>query len=434
MKKCKYCGEDNSLFCTGCGKPVSHGNLCPHCGASVSEGDTFCQNCGKNVKEPSCESHEHEQGGLKSGFKKYIVYVIGGVLLFGIIGYFSSNGNMTPNELHEVVEVVNDNCIIADYDENKVYPGEYIFDAVMTDAALNKKDATYTMKIDGNRVSVSDGEMSFMGDIDNELKIVVGYDPNDGIHAYSITLTPNDREGKEWKGEWQSNAIFYNVTLTLKECRQKGEPVKITQERNDVEEPEEVTEENTDWLQGHWVYEQGNYKGHFIIRDNTLTQYSSMNPERFNGTFRIEGDEIRAKLIDGMDLVAKIDYTNQRIDYGDGQWMHKISSESDGDNANSTDTSSTQQRPFSDEQDILARIYNQRFRHSSGLEIRIDGYGRIEIDGDPAGVVSVIRYNSEGALLRYGNGMYGEGKILLKIDGNKLLLQDTADGSVFYQR
>jgi hypothetical protein len=82
----------------------------------------------------------------------------------------------------------------------------------------------------------------------------------------------------------------------------------------------------------------------------------------------------------------------------------------------------------------MARLYNQRFRHSSGLEIRIDGYGRIEIDGDAAGVLSVLRYNSESALLRYGNGIYGEGKILLKINGDKLLLQDTADGSVFYQR
>jgi len=113
----------------------------------------------------------------------------------------------------------------------------------MTDAALRKVETTYTMKIDGNKVSMSDGEMTFQGNIDNELKIEVGYDPNDGLHAYSITLRPNDREGKEWKGEWQSNAMFYNITLSLKECKYKGKPVKITQERKDVEETEEVAEE-----------------------------------------------------------------------------------------------------------------------------------------------------------------------------------------------
>ena len=82
----------------------------------------------------------------------------------------------------------------------------------------------------------------------------------------------------------------------------------------------------------------------------------------------------------------------------------------------------------------MARLYNQRFKHSSGLEIRIDGMGRIEINGDPAGALSVLSYDSESALLRYGNGIYGVGKVLLKIEGNKLLLQDTADGSIFYQR
>ena len=27
--------------------------------------------------------------------------------------------------------------------------------------------------------------------------------------------------------------------------------------------------QNLDWLQGHWVYVQGNYKGHFIIQLST---------------------------------------------------------------------------------------------------------------------------------------------------------------------
>ena len=43
-----------------------------------------------------------------------------------------------------------------------------------------------------------------------------------------------------------------------------------------LKKTEDYIEENDlDWLQGHWVYEQGNYKGHFIIQGDKITQYSS---------------------------------------------------------------------------------------------------------------------------------------------------------------
>ena len=131
-------------------------------------------------------------------------------------------------------------------------------------------------------------------------------------------------------------------------------------------------EENLDWLQGHWVYEQGNYKGHFIIQGNSITQYSSMNPERYEATYRIEGDELRAKLIDGMDLTVKIDFASN---------------------------------------------------------------GGIYIDNDYAGVVSVLTYNSTSALLRYRGGAYREGKIAVTMDGNgRMRLTDPVDGTVWYQK
>lgn len=52
--KCPNCGaqiNDDSLFCTECGKPIPQGSVCPYCGASVNEGDAFCQSCGKRVDE-----------------------------------------------------------------------------------------------------------------------------------------------------------------------------------------------------------------------------------------------------------------------------------------------------------------------------------------------------------------------------------------------
>ena len=54
MKECPNCHaqiEDDSLFCTECGKPFPQENTCPHCGTQMNEGDPFCQNCGKKPDE-----------------------------------------------------------------------------------------------------------------------------------------------------------------------------------------------------------------------------------------------------------------------------------------------------------------------------------------------------------------------------------------------
>ena len=218
-----------------------------------------------------------------------------------------------------------------------------------------------------------------------------------------------------------------------------GESYKISSiEKMYPEGKKQGNKPNTDdltWLQGHWVYEQGHYKAHIKISGNIIQTYSSKNPSPEIATFTIEGDELVANTR-GIATAVKIDFVKHKIDWGEGQWMHKVSSGTEQYYSSSDGALNSQQRqrPFTDGQDIMARLYNQRFKHSSGLEIRIDGMGRIEINGDPAGALSVLSYDSESALLRYGNGIYGVGKVLLKIEGNKLLLQDTADGSIFYQR
>lgn len=119
-------------------------------------------------------------------------------------------------------------------------------------------------------------------------------------------------------------------------------------------------------------------------------------------------------------------------------WDTPVDDDSQGDDSYSSSTEdnsvSKERLIFSNEQYIIGYLLNQRFRHSSGLEIRFDGDGRIYIDGDPAGVISVVRHDSESAILRYGNGMYGEGKLFMQYANGKIQLTDTADGSVFFQK
>lgn len=103
------------------------------------------------------------------------------------------------------------------------------------------------------------------------------------------------------------------------------------------------------------------------------------------------------------------------------------------DSYNSTNTSSTS-KSFANEQYVTMYLANQTFTNGSGVDIRIDGSLGMYIDGDYAGVVSVLRYNSTSALLRYGGGAYGEGKIGVSIEDGRLILNDPTDGTTWYQK
>lgn len=91
-------------------------------------------------------------------------------------------------------------------------------------------------------------------------------------------------------------------------------------------------------------------------------------------------------------------------------------------------------KKFLNAQYVVGYLANQSFRASDGLTMRVDGDGRLYVDGDYAGVLSVLRYTSTSALLRYGGGMYGEGKLTVNIVGDKFTLTDPTDGTVYYQR
>ena len=128
---------------------------------------------------------------------------------------------------------------------------------------------------------------------------------------------------------------------------------------------------------------------------------------------------------------SAIDESESNKSYNSG-YEEESQSSSDDNSSMSTNTSSS--RTFNSEQIVVGYLANQSFRESDGLTMKIDGSGRLYIDGNYAGVLSVLRYNSTSALLRYGGGMYDEGKIRVDIVGSKLQLTDPTDGTVYYQR
>lgn len=366
--KCRNGHEvaDNVRFCPTCGAEILSGNkFCTKCGSERMGTEKFCSQCGTPFDVEPNINHIVLNEEKNSSFKKYLPYIIGAVVLLGIIGVFASRSLYGSDNSKSVVAdsmAVNNNAqkvesdaVISDYDERLIYQGEYEFDAVLTDATLEKKNSTFTIKIDGNKVSVPMDEGKVMsGHIySDDLGIDVVYDYGDDLHWISLTIKPNDKEGKEWVGEYAFTGMRFDAVLKLKEIKHKGEAVKVTEERKADNDSETIADDNS---------------------DDSSTTYSS-----------------------------------------------------------STTTSSSS-RTFYSEQIVIGYLANQSFRASDGLTMRVDGDGRLYVDGDYAGVLSVLRYSSTAALLRYGGGMYGEGKLTVQIVGDKFQLKDPTDGTVYYQR
>ena len=332
MKQCPNCGAqiaDDSRFCSECGKEITQANVCPHCGASVGESDVFCQNCGKKPTDTPIEANEAVyEGEKKSGFKKYLPYIIGAVVVLAIIGYFSSKDSKDANENQSIV----------------------------TDSlAIDESDK-------GN---------------------------------FSI----NSDEAKDALHNILSKAI--NVADTFSD---KGYVQQYFTER---------------------------YTEKFTIKDISLTSSNEakasvgMSSELYVADF-----DIILKKENGRWLIDNVD--EKSIENNSESDVYKNDNKEEESNYQKSGTSSS--RTFYSEEIVVGYLANQTFRSSDGLTIRVDGSGRLYVDGDCAGVLSVLRYNSTSALLRYGGGMYGEGKLIVQIVGEKFTLTDPSDGTVYYQR
>lgn len=353
MKQCHNCGAqiaDDSRFCAKCGKEIPQSTVCPHCGASVGESDAFCQNCGKSLNEkPSSEPITYEEEQPKSRFKKYLPYIIGAVVVLAIIGYFNSNdsnSSSSPNDKEvqttdSVAEIVEEKTLNsgADYTEEDIkntleamykqilYAADTVnYDSKYTSAEyqsiLNK---AYAVAVDE---VVLDADHWIQGqDCDKPSMSVVSVKKESDTKAIAevkIKLF----QGDDYQSRVRLVLLFENGKWVVDDFISFGDGGEEYSEKaylkKYIEDCQSKPKEDYSWLQGHWVYEQGNYKGHFIIQGDKITQYSSMNPERETSTFRIEGDEILSRIANGVNLAVKIDFANHTIDYGDGNWMHKV--------------------------------------------------------------------------------------------------------------
>ena len=339
MKKCPYCGSqiaDDCRFCTECGKEIPQSTVCPHCGENISEGDAFCQNCGKKPTDTPIEANEtvyEEEAEKKSGFKKYLPYIIGAVVVLAIIGYFSSNDSKGGSDTQTVVV---DSLAERNNEIEDSKPSTNPFVGKTYKGGGNGGGLGINMRItfvdDKECLCVSDWYQAYS----TEKQIRCAYDVKDNhviIHVnddgnkYDLDFDVKE-DGRVLsfdKSDPSAGGSMGNDYMSLEIV--DGNATDGTDEGRFAAEDSGANEErNLDWLQGHWVYRQANYEAHLIIHELTITQYSSLNPTPTAYTYRVDDNEIMARPIanDGTDFVVKLDTHNHRIDYGDGNWMHKI--------------------------------------------------------------------------------------------------------------
>ena len=210
MKKCIHCGAqiaDDSRFCSECGKEITQANVCPHCGASVGEGDAFCQNCGKSLNEnPSNEPITYEEEQPKSGFKKYLPYILGIITLIAVCGgwwyYDTSKSPLTTNMVENdsiTAEVVSSQNSVTT--QLKDLPKDFCFDNVLS-LLNNPNNSTYAQQCGLSKLYEETNEKGYYD-------IVYGYDVNKGEkntfsfgykvifasdHAYYFNYTSSSEE------------------------------------------------------------------------------------------------------------------------------------------------------------------------------------------------------------------------------------------------
>ena len=327
MKKCPFCGaemSDDSLFCTECGKELSKGNKCPHCGATVSDGDAFCEKCGKKITESPNEEVITNDVEKKSSFKKFMPYIIGAIALLMIIGYYSSNQSSEESRNEDGVEQVTDSKSsdkVNDNSEQEIQAKKDFLEKFYKEKNGREQSDEYAYikkNVTANGFQILKDLYDF--ECDGECLATWAFDYEEGSDIGDFkSRNILSQDDNNFLVESEYEYAKYSVLLTVVKEGDTYKIDRIEQKGTISLVSEQMKTENLDWLQGHWVYQQGNYKGHFVIQGNTLTMYSSMNPEPLTYTYRVEGNELFAG-----EMTVKLNFGSQTIDYGDGNWMQKV--------------------------------------------------------------------------------------------------------------
>lgn len=378
MKQCPNCGTqiaDDSRFCTECGKEITKANVCPHCGASVGESDAFCQNCGKSLSEnPNSEPITYEEEQSKSGYKKYLPYILGAFILLAAIGYFNSKDSSNNGSNADAVAVGSTSTGVETSGSTKetiTKRLEEIFDDVVKGKTNDYEERYFSS--DFNRIY-------------NEVAEI------DSRFAQEGSL-----------GFWDSG--FWDMAQ---------DEVKLSATIKDV----------------------------YDVKDKEAMAKITFKFTYFDGSSHTNNEDIKVVLENGKWVLDDLhgykkqmkSFVEENKDYQPSTAQNKIDSSSGNDYSSNSSNTSSSSRTFYSEQIVIGYLANQSFRASDGLTMRVDGDGRLYVDGDYAGVLSVLRYNSTSALLRYGGGQYGEGKLSVQIIDDKFQLTDPVDGTVYYQR
>ncbi len=228
------------------------------------------------------------------------------------------------------------------------------------------------------------------------------------------TSAENSFVGKVYKGSGNGGGLGIDITITFlngKECMCVSDWYRTYSTAKQIRCPYDLQDNH---VVIHVNDDGTKYDLDFqIMEGGKVIGFDNSDPS-IGGS--MGNDYLSLKLVDGNSEVAKEKETPNNS------------------NSYSSSNASSSSRSFYSEQIVIGYLANQSFRSSDGFTIKFDGSGRMYAEGDFAGVVSVLRYNSTSALLRYGGGQYTEGKFRVDIIGDKLQLTDPVDGSVYYQR
>lgn len=283
---------------------------------------------------------------------------------------------------------------------------------------------------------------------DNEARLVKWdiyylYLPYEKYHKtvyYILDRDGNSTLTKEQADRMEENAQFIKAQIT--------QAYEEEEARKEAERKAREEAMRREWFYGTWEYSgyshlRHNFGKHFTVKlfisKNNLTQYFD-NRLDYNGPYTLEGNKI---VFDhtGYRTAINLDFNSQRLEYGRGEYFHKVSSSTSsstsGSSYSSSGTSSSSSSSYSSsttfrtEADVWAYLSGRKFT-SGSTSIRI--YPQyLEVSGRPTtGAVRVSNIRGSRATLSASSPMMGGQTIYLNLNAANGTIEN--DGTYFYSR